>query len=188
MYRTCIKSVLDVVVASLALLGLSPLMLITALAIRSEDRGPASFRQQRVGRDGTRFRVVKFRSMPTGTKDVPSADAGAATITRVGRVIRRTNIDELPQLINVFRGEMSLVGPRPALPAQETLLTLREASGAMRCKPGLTGLAQIHAYDGMSEEAKAEWDGAYAADISFANDVSIVFKTFRYLVRRPPVY
>ena len=120
MYRAYVKPVLDILLAALALVVFSPLMILTALVIRWEDGGPAFFRQQRVGRDGVRFQVMKFRSMPVDTKNIPSSKAETLTITRVGRVIRRTNIDELPQLINIFRGEMSLVGPRPALPAQES--------------------------------------------------------------------
>jgi O-antigen biosynthesis protein WbqP len=126
--------------------------------------------------------------MAVGTGDIPSARAGVLRITRVGRVIRRTNIDELPQLVNILRGDMSLVGPRPALPSQAELLALRGANGAAACRPGLTGLAQIRSYDGMPEPEKARWDGQYAATISLRRDLAIVLGTFRYLARRPPVY
>lgn len=176
------------VVAGVAICVLSPVLLVTAAAVRLEDRGPALFRQLRVGRNGTPFRIFKFRSMPVNMGDVPSHEAATLTVTRVGRLIRRTNIDELPQLINVLSGEMSLVGPRPALPEQASLCALRERSGATQCRPGLTGLAQLNSYDGMPEEEKADWDAEYARQISVWGDLKIIIGTFRYLTKRPPVY
>jgi O-antigen biosynthesis protein WbqP len=126
--------------------------------------------------------------MPVNTGDIPSAAARSVRITRVGRVIRRTNADELPQLVNILRGDMSVVGPRPALPAQRELVALRSANGALACTPGLTGLAQVNAYDGMSIEAKATWDGRYADRIRFFRDVAIILRTVRYLMAPPPTY
>lgn len=163
-------------------------MLLTALVIRLDDGGPSMFRQKRVGRNGNIFEVLKFRSLPVNTGDMPSSHAGALRPTRVGKVIRRTNIDELPQLVNIFRGDMSLVGPRPALPTQAQLLAMRDEVGALDCKPGLTGLAQVNAYDGMPDTEKVNWDGKYAARVSFMKDLMIVLRTFSYLTRRPPVY
>jgi O-antigen biosynthesis protein WbqP len=163
-------------------------MLLIAVAISVEDGGPVLFRQKRVGRGGELFEVLKFRSMPVATRDLPSAQAGRVKVTRVGKIIRRTNLDELPQLINILRGQMSVVGPRPPLPSQRELCRIRETNGAIDCKPGLTGLAQINAYDGMPEKEKAKWDGTYAATLSFVSDMTIILRTFRYLSKRPPVY
>lgn len=188
MYERSIKRVFDVVFAGLTLIALSPLMLLISLAIRIEDRGPAFFRQKRIGRNGAEFDLLKFRSMPVSASNVPKTDAGALTITRVGKLIRRTNLDELPQLINVLRGEMSLVGPRPAISSQTALIEMRKKAGVERCLPGMTGLAQVNAYDGMPETEKAAHDSRYASSISFANDFKILSKTFGYLLRRPPVY
>jgi O-antigen biosynthesis protein WbqP len=189
MYRSVLKRGFDLAASASALVVLSPVMLLTALAIRLEDGGPAFFRQVRVGRSGRPFRIYKFRSMPVDTGDLPSASAaGALRVTRVGRFIRRTNVDELPQLINVLRGEMSLVGPRPALPSQVALCARRAELGADACAPGLTGLAQVNAYDGMPDEEKAQWDATYAAAVSFPTDLRIILRTFGYLIRRPPVY
>lgn len=188
MYRAFFKRALDVAAAAAALLVLSPVMLLTALAIRLEDGGPALFRQKRVGRHGATFRIFKFRSMPVATADVPSAGAVALRVTRVGRFIRRTNLDELPQLFNILAGDMSLVGPRPALPAQAELCALRAELGADGCSPGLTGLAQVNSYDGMPEAEKARWDATYARTVSLATDARIVLRTFAYLLKRPPVY
>lgn len=188
MYEVIFKRGMDLLVSGSALILLSPLMLLAALLIRLHDGGPALFRQQRVGKDGQPFEILKFRSMPVNTANVPSAHARTLTITPVGKVLRRTNIDELPQLICIFRGDMSLVGPRPSLAAQTELNALRRENGAIRCKPGLTGLAQVNGYDGMPETEKARWDGVYARRITFFGDLAVIFKTFAYLLKRPPVY
>lgn len=182
------KRALDIILGVIALGLLFPLILIVALAVCAEDGGPAIFRQRRVGRLGAQFSVLKFRSMTVGSGERPSAQAGDLRITRVGKFIRRMNIDELPQLVNVLFGEMSLVGPRPALASQTVLITLRERNGASRCRPGLTGLAQVEAYDGMPEDEKAKYDGIYASRISFRGDLTLIVRTLAYIIRRPPVY
>ncbi len=187
-YRTHFKRIFDILSASAALVGLSPVFILTALAIKLEDGGPVFFRQDRCGKNGQIFRIWKFRSMPVNSENVPSAQAADLKITRVGRFIRRTNIDELPQLFNILIGDMSVVGPRPCLPTQRVLLGFRKKNGAIACKPGLTGLAQIRSYDGMPENEKAEWDGRYSTSISFLGDMKIILGTLRYLMKRPPVY
>lgn len=188
MYERYLQRVFDLVVAAAATVLLSPVLALTSVAILLEDGRPVLFRQRRLGKDGAPFTVFKFRSMPVTSTEVPSALAAALRVTRVGTVIRRLNIDELPQLINVFRGEMSIVGPRPALPSQGDLCELRRGTAAYRCRPGLTGLAQMHSYDGMPDWKKARWDAEYAKRITFLGDCRIVLKTFAYLRRRPPVY
>ncbi|MEO8064303.1 MAG: sugar transferase [Pseudomonadota bacterium] len=187
-YERSVKRWLDLSLAFVALLLVSPLMLIAALAIALDDGFPVLFRQIRVGRDGRTFNIFKFRSMPVATPSVPSAAARTLSITRVGAFLRRSNIDELPQLFNVFSGEMSLVGPRPGLPSQTTLHDLRRQRGVERLRPGLTGLAQVNAFDRMSEIEKVEWEARYAAHVSLWRDISIMFRTVAYLFRRPPVY
>lgn len=188
MYFRYGKRLLDLFLSGIALLMLSPAMLLVALAILIDDGRPILFRQKRVGRDGQLFTILKFRSMPVNTGDIPSAQARSARVTRVGAFIRRTNIDELPQLFNIFRGDMSIVGPRPALPSQVELCELRERFGVFRCKPGLTGLAQVNSYDGMPETEKAAWDAQYCVQVTFLNDVRIILRTFLYLLKPPPVY
>jgi O-antigen biosynthesis protein WbqP len=187
-YARFLKRAVDLGLGLAALLVLSPLLIVAALAIRLEDGGPIFFRQVRNGRGGKTFRIFKFRSMRVDAPELPSALARAMPVTRVGHIIRRTNVDELPQLLNIVKGDMSIVGPRPPIPAQEALLEMRRANGSIWCRPGLTGLAQIRGYDGMPEEEKAECDGAYAARISALGDLVIVLKTFGYLLKRPPVY
>lgn len=188
MYERSFKRCIDCIAAVGTLFLLAPLLLLIACAIVIEDRGPALFRQRRIGRDGRDFTLFKFRSMPVVTPNVPSAAARSLTITRIGKVIRRTNLDELPQLFNVLRGEMSLIGPRPALPSQNSLLELRQKARVLRARPGLTGLAQVKAYDGMPEAEKVRWESEYVARITFLGDVRIVFATLRYLLKPPPVY
>ena len=168
-------------------LGL-PLMLFAGLAIWIEDQGPPLFRQMRVGKGGAAYQLLKLRSMPMNSGDVPSVHAHGLRHTRVGRIIRRMNIDELPQLFNILRGDMSVVGPRPALASQVELLRMRRENRSYDCKPGLTGLAQVNSYDGMPEREKANWDAQYAADVSFFGDFRIILRTVLYLFRRPPVY
>jgi O-antigen biosynthesis protein WbqP len=188
LYHRWGKRAFDVTVAAAGLVILSPVLLMVALAIRAYDGGPALFRQIRVGRRGEPFELLKFRSMSVGVPNVPSASASALTVTPIGAALRRLNIDELPQLVNVLRGDMSLVGPRPALPVQSELCRMRQSAGVLDCSPGLTGLAQVNAVDGMPDTRKVEWDARYARSVSFATDLRIVIQTIGYLVRRPPVY
>jgi O-antigen biosynthesis protein WbqP len=126
--------------------------------------------------------------MPVNTANVSSEQVHLIKITLFGKFIRRTNIDELPQLINILKGDMSLIGPRPSLPNQTALIEIRSQNGTYDCRPGLTGLAQVNSYDYMPVEEKASWDGVYAGDITFMNDVKIVLKTLVYLTKKPPVY
>jgi O-antigen biosynthesis protein WbqP len=188
MYRRFFKRTFDILFAASALVLLSPLMLIVAALIKLEDGGKFLFRQKRVGRDNTEFEVLKFRSMPEDAANLPKALAAELPVTKIGRFIRRTNIDELPQLFNILRGDMSIVGPRPPLASQEALVRMRIENGAIRCLPGLTGWAQVNAYDGIPEAEKARFDGEYADSVSFIKDVVIILRTFVFVLRKPPVY
>lgn len=188
MYRNWGKRFVDIIAAVCAFIVLMPILALIAILIKVFDPGPIIFRQQRIGRRGESFTFFKFRSMPVNTGDIPSDQVGQIKLTWIGRVIRRTNLDELPQLFNILRGDMSIVGPRPPIPSQTELLQERASNGADACRPGLTGLAQISSFDGMSVQQKAEFDGEYAANITFINDVLIILKTFGYLLKPPPVY
>lgn len=159
-----------------------------ACAIKVESGSPVLFWQVRVGQGGIAIRVPKFRSMPVDSPSLPSSDAHGIPTTKVGAFIRRTNLDELPQIWNVLGGSMSLVGPRPSLPTQIELVEMRNRGGALAVKPGLTGLAQVMAYDGMPNQEKAHWDAVYARNVSLLNDLRILMKTFGYLRKRPPRY
>jgi O-antigen biosynthesis protein WbqP len=188
MYCSVGKRILDMTMALAALVLLFPVLTVTAIAIKLFDPGPVIFRQSRVGRDGVPFVFYKFRSMPVATGDVPSDKLGAIQIGPVGKFIRRTNIDELPQLFNILKGDMSIVGPRPPISSQTELVELRGRNGALTCRPGLTGLAQVSSFNGMSVVEKAAFDGQYAESVSFANDLRIVARTFVYVLKPPPVY
>jgi O-antigen biosynthesis protein WbqP len=126
--------------------------------------------------------------MPVNTAHVSSEQVHLIKITPFGKFIRRTNMDELPQLLNILRGDMSLIGPRPSLPDQVELIELRTQNGTYNCRPGLTGLAQVNSYDYMPVREKAGFDGIYVNNITFINDVKIVLKTLLYLTKQPPVY
>ena len=132
--------------------------------------------------------IYKFRSMPLGTGDISSDQLGTVQIDKVGKFIRRTNLDELPQLFNILKGDMSLVGPRPPLPSQNQLIDLRRNSGALSYRPGLTGLAQVNGFDGMSVAEKAAFDTNYVNEVSFMNDMAIILRTFIYVSKPPPTY
>ena len=173
------KRLLDMVVAALALVLLSPLMLVAALAVAAESGLPVLFRQQRVGRGGAAFGMYKFRSMVKDAAAIGpySTSADDPRITRVGRFLRRTSIDELPQLLNVLRGDMSLVGPRPDVPAQRGLYT--EADWAQRCsvRPGITGLAQALLRSQATPEQRLDLDLRYAREAGLWLDLKIIWWT-----------
>jgi len=182
------KRLFDTVFSIISLVFLSPLCVFISLAILIEDGPPVIFKQRRIGRHGNQFIIYKFRSMAKNVGDIPSAEAKNVYITRVGRVIRRLSLDELPQLINVIKGDMSIVGPRAALPSQVRLCQLRKELGVTSLRPGLTGLAQVNSYDGMPENEKAKWDAIYASNLAFVTDLNIILKTFLYILKPPPVY
>jgi O-antigen biosynthesis protein WbqP len=188
MYKAFGKRLFDVVWAVCSIILLSPFLLMVSLAILLFDPGPVLFSHQRIGRNSVPFRFYKFRSMPVDTPKVPSDRLGDVRLTIIGRFIRRTNIDELPQLFNILKGDMSVVGPRPPLLDQVELVDLRCQNGSLALRPGLTGLAQIRSFNGMSVRQKAAFDAAYAQSVSLAFDLAIIFQTVFYLFRSPPVY
>ncbi len=180
------KRLFDLILASAALLVLSPLLLGVMLAIYLGDRGPVFFKQMRVGRHGVPFGMYKFRSMVIDAerRGGYSTTAGDPRITPVGRFIRRTSIDELPQLLNVITGEMSLVGPRPDVPAQQSLYS--EQAWQLRCavKPGITGLAQATSRSAATHELRTELDLQYAREASLGLDIKIIAMTVRQVITK----
>ena len=179
MYRF-VKRFFDLLCALLGILLLSPLLLVLALLIKCTSPGPVLFRQKRVGKNKTYFEILKFRSMRIDAPhDVPThllQDAQSA-ITPIGHFLRKTSLDELPQLFNILMGQMSVIGPRPALWNQYDLIAERDRYGANDLTPGLTGWAQVNGRDELPIPVKAELDGYYAAHISFSLDLKIFFKT-----------
>lgn len=180
MYRRGIKRALDFILSLCGIVVLSPVLAVIALWVKLDSSGPVFFRQKRVGKDKTFFSILKFRTMYADTpKDVPThlLKNPDAMITRSGRFLRRTSLDELPQMFNILRGQMSVVGPRPALWNQDDLIAERDKYGANALVPGLTGYAQVNGRDELPIPVKAELDGYYANHLSFVLDVKIFFKT-----------
>lgn len=182
------KRTLDIGVSTLTLLVTFPLVALFGACIWLESGLPVFYRQIRVGAEGTPFTLIKLRTMPVGTPTLETANASHLETTRVGGFLRRLSLDELPQLINVIIGDMSLVGPRPAILSQVELLSFREVNGSIRLKPGITGLAQVYGFDGMTNRDKAALDGEYCSSLSLSSDVKLLFKTLTYPLRRPPQY
>ena len=173
MYRNLIKRIIDVIISFLGIIVLSPVLIVLSIVIKATSPGPVLFKQERVGKNNKSFKIYKFRSMRTDTpKDVPThmLENPEQYITKVGKFMRKTSLDELPQLFNIFKGEMSVIGPRPSLPNQYDLNELRDKNGSPSIKPGLTGLAQISGRDELEIEVKANLDGEYANRMSFLLD------------------
>jgi undecaprenyl phosphate N,N'-diacetylbacillosamine 1-phosphate transferase len=183
LYRRWGKRALDLVLTASALLFLWPLLLVVALLVKMTSRGPVFFRQERLGRDAVTFLAYKFRTM-TDKPRVPDTlfySGDPSEITPVGRFLRRTKLDELPQIFNVLRGEMSIVGPRPQLPQQ---LTEFDENARLRLlvSPGLTGLAQVNGNTALSWEERWHYDAEYVRTLTFARDCRILLKTIGVLL------
>ena len=175
------KRVFDIFCSFLAIILLALPMLIVAIAIKIDSKGPVFFKQDRIGKKKKIFKILKLRSMYVDTDpNAPTHQLGNATshITKVGKFIRKTSIDELPQLFNIFIGQMSFVGPRPALWNQDDLVAERDKYHANDIKPGLTGLAQISGRDELEISVKAKFDGEYVQKRGFFYDIGLLFKTF----------
>ena len=186
MYKRFGKRALDLLLSGLGLIVLSPLFLIISIAIKAEDPGPVFFRQKRVGIHKTYFNIVKFRSMRQDTPhDMPThlLNDPQRWITKTGRFLRKTSLDELPQIAQIFTGKMSIIGPRPALWNQFDLIAQRDQYGANDVTPGLTGWAQVSGRDELEIEEKARLDGEYAQNISFGMDMKIFWMTVKNVLR-----
>ena len=172
-----IKRLFDFSAALIGLAFAAPVILVVMLLVRRSSPGPAIFAQTRVGTEETPFTCYKLRTMYQNTGDKPSHEVGATNVTPLGAVLRRTKLDELPQLFNVLKGELSLVGPRPCLTTQAELIEARRRAGVFACRPGITGLAQIRGVD-MSDPAKlALLDQEYVRSQSFIGDARILLAT-----------
>lgn len=190
MYKNCFKRLLDIILSFLGLILLSWLYLIIIIAIKIDDPGPVIFSQDRIGIHKTIFKVHKFRSMKMSTPhDVPTHQLSNPDqyITKVGGFLRKTSLDELPQIWDIFIGKMSIVGPRPALWNQFDLIEERDKYGANDIKPGLTGWAQINGRDSIPIPLKAKFDGEYVRKMSFFFDVKCFFLSIFKVVFRAGV-
>lgn len=190
MYRHFLKRVLDVVLSLLGLLILALPMLVTALIIKLDSPGPVLFRQTRIGLHKKTFTILKFRSMPVSAPhDTPThqLQSEALQLSRWQRFLRRSSLDELPQLLNILVGHMSVIGPRPALWNQADLIAERDKYGANDVKPGLTGWAQINGRDELAIPEKARLDGEYVSRVGFLFDCRCFFGTIGAVLRHDGV-
>ena len=185
-----IKRIIDILLSGLAIIILSPLLLILCIAIKLDSPGPIFFTQKRVGIHKTYFQIYKFRTMRTDTpKDMPTHMLANPEqyITKTGRFLRKTSLDELPQIFNIFKGDMSIVGPRPALWNQDDLVAERDKYGANDVTPGLTGWAQINGRDELEIPVKARLDGEYVKKYGLGMDLRCFFGTFVSVLRQDGV-
>ena len=190
MYSKCIKRLIDLILSLIGLIILSPVLIIISILIKIDSKGPVFFKQKRVGIHKKLFNIYKFRTMYIDTpKDMPThlLNNPEAYITKVGKFLRKTSLDELPQLINIIKGEMAVIGPRPALYNQEDLIELRDKYKANDIRPGLTGWAQIHGRDELEIEEKAKLDGYYTEHISFLLDIKCFFLTIASVLKHEGV-
>ncbi|MDG2977058.1 sugar transferase [Latilactobacillus curvatus] len=190
MYAHYIKRIIDFMLALLGLIILSPLYLVIIIAIKLDSKGPVLFEQERMAQHKQTFKIYKFRTMRTDTPhNMPTHMLAHADsfITPVGKFLRKTSLDELPQLLNILKGEMSIIGPRPCLMNQKDLIVARDEYGANDVKPGLTGLAQISGRDELPIPVKARYDGDYCQKITFVGDVKLFFETITSVLKHDGV-
>lgn len=186
MYKHFFKRLIDIVISFIAIIVLLIPFVLISLLILITNPGPVFFRQKRFGKNKKMFKILKFRTMKVNTPDLPTDKIKNPEqyITRIGRILRKTSLDELPQVFNIFIGQMSFIGPRPALWNQTELIKLRDRVGANDVRPGLSGWAQINGRDEIPEKKKAELDGEYVKKMSFWFDIKCFFGTFIKVFKR----
>ena len=186
MYKKILKRLLDILLSTVGIIILAVPMGIIAIAIKADSKGPVFFKHKRVGLNKEYFEILKFRTMRIDTPhDVPTHELSDPQkwITKVGKILRKTSLDELPQLFNIFKGEMSVIGPRPALWNQFDLIEERDKYNANSVRPGLTGLAQISGRDELEIPLKAKLDGEYVNKMSFTFDCKCFLKTIKSVLK-----
>ena len=190
MYQKYVKRLIDILLSFIGIVVLSPLFLVLIIMIKADSKGPIFFRQRRIGIHKTYFNILKFRTMYIDTpKDMPThmlADPDRY-ITKVGKFLRRTSLDELPQMFNILKGDMSIIGPRPALWNQDDLISERDKYGANDVMPGLTGWAQINGRDELEIDVKAKLDGEYVKNLSFGFDMRCFLGTISSVLKHDGV-
>ncbi|MDD5658788.1 MAG: sugar transferase [Actinomycetota bacterium] len=180
-FRLFIKRCLDMLFSIIFLVLLLPLWIIIPVLIKADSPGRVIYKQKRIGTNSGFFTIYKYRTMREGTPDIPTDEVlnSAELVTKIGSFLRRTSIDEIPQLINILKGQMSFVGPRPALYNQPELIRLRKEKGVDAMRPGITGLAQVSGRDELPIPVKVEFDKKYVDDFSLINDFKIIFITVK---------
>ena len=194
MYAKYFKRVLDFLLSLIAIIILSPVLLVIAIAIKIDSKGPVFFLQERLGKDGKVFKIIKFRTMVVNAENIGDGlkvkSENDDRITKVGKVLRKTSLDELPQFINVLKGDMSIIGPRP--PVTYHPHKYEEYSEEQRkrfnVRPGITGLAQVRVRNSASWDDRIKIDVEYTEKISFIIDIKIFFETFLNIIKRKNIY
>ena len=190
MYKSFFKRFFDILISFISIFAFSPILLIIAIAIKIDSRGPVFFKQKRYGRNKKPFNILKFRSMRVeAPKSVPTyglADSDKY-ITKLGKFLRKTSLDELPQIFNIFVGQMSFIGPRPVILEEVDLIEERDKYGANALRPGISGWAQINGRDELGYVIKARYDGEYVKKISFIFDIKCLFGTFLKVLKKDGV-
>lgn len=190
MYRNCIKRCIDFLMSLIGLIILSPVFIILCIWIKLDSKGPILFKQKRIGKNKAYFHILKFRTMSIDTpSDMPTHMLSNPDqyITKAGKFLRKTSLDELPQIINILKGEMAVIGPRPALWNQDDLIAERDKYKANDVKPGLTGWAQINGRDELEIDVKAKLDGDYVKNMSFIFDMKCFFGTITSVLKHDGV-
>lgn len=184
-FYTLSKRLIDVIASAIGIIVLSPLFLLVAILIKLDSKGPIIFKQVRIGKDSKPFNIYKFRSMKIDAPNLSTEEFVDASkfITKVGKFIRKTSIDELPQLFNILKGDMSIVGPRPVIEKETRLLELRKKYKVDKILPGITGLAQISGRDDIDDYEKVEYDLKYLINRSLMLDIKIIISTFFKVVK-----
>lgn len=182
-----IKRILDIIFSFIGIIILSPIFLLVAIAIKIDSKGPVIFKQKRLGKDGKEFNIYKFRSMVVGAEKIGTgvySKKGDSRVTKVGKFIRMTSIDELPQLVNILKGEMSFIGPRPVLTYHPWKFEeyTKEQAKRFNVRPGITGWAQIHGRKQVEWEKRIELDNYYVKNISLFLDLKILLKTVKVVL------
>ncbi|MFK8246478.1 MAG: sugar transferase [Leuconostoc mesenteroides] len=188
-YKNYIKKVFDLLMATFLIIVLSPVLLVVYVTLRVTTDDTVIYKQNRVGQYGEIFQIYKFRTMPKNTPILVGKQRAKIRnrVSKFARFLRSTSIDELPQLVNVIKGDMSLIGPRPVVLQEVALIQLREKSGANSVKPGLTGLAQVNGRKQLNNIEKAKFDAMYADHVTFKADILIVLRTLPIIIERDGV-
>ena len=190
MYKNFLKRIIDFILSLIGLIVLSPVFIVLCIWIKLDSKGPIFFKQKRVGKNKEYFNILKFRTMYIDTpKDMPThmLSDPEQYITKAGKFLRKTSLDELPQIINILKGKMAVIGPRPALWNQEDLIEERDKYQANDIRPGLTGWAQINGRDELEINVKASLDGYYVEHISFLFDIKCFFGTITSVLKHEGV-
>ena len=194
MYAKYIKRFLDLILSLMALIILMPLMMVIAILIKIDSRGPVFFLQERLGKNGKIFKIIKFRTMIVNAENIGDGlkikSESDNRITRVGKIIRKTSLDELPQLVNVIKGDMSIVGPRPPVtyhPYKYEKYS-EEQRERFNVRPGITGLAQVKVRNSASWDERINIDIKYIKEITFINDLKIIVRTVKKVFERENIY